>query len=103
MRHGRRATAFERTSGSPATGGARRPRRSGDSRSPWRSSPGLTSLGYQTLWTRLLSSGTGSVSYVFSAILVFFLIGLALGPFIVATRHAPRDPDAARGSVRRSS
>ncbi len=45
---------------------------------------GLTSLGYQTLWTRLLSSGTGSVSYVFSAILVFFLIGLALGPLLVA-------------------
>ena len=44
---------------------------------------GLTSLGYQTLWTRLLSSGTGSVSYVFSAILVFFLLGLALGPPIV--------------------
>ena len=45
---------------------------------------GLTSLGYQTLWTRLLSSGTGSISYVFSAILVFFLVGLALGPLIVA-------------------
>jgi spermidine synthase len=45
---------------------------------------GLTSLGYQTLWTRLLSSGTGSISYVFSSILVFFLIGLALGPVIVA-------------------
>ncbi|HEY5278081.1 MAG TPA: fused MFS/spermidine synthase, partial [Coriobacteriia bacterium] len=44
---------------------------------------GLTSLGYQTLWTRLLSSGTGGSSYVFSAILVFFLIGLALGPLIV--------------------
>jgi len=44
---------------------------------------GLTSLGYQTLWTRLLSSGTGGTSYVFSAILVFFLMGLAIGPFIV--------------------
>lgn len=44
---------------------------------------GLTSLGYQTLWTRLLSSGTGGSSYVFSAILVFFLMGLAIGPFIV--------------------
>lgn len=44
---------------------------------------GLTSLGYQTLWTRLLSSGTGGSSYVFSAILVFFLMGLAVGPFIV--------------------
>ena len=53
---------------------------------------GLTSLGYQTLWTRLLSSGTGSLSYVFSAILVFFLIGLALGPLLVgmaARRRAP--------------
>ena len=46
---------------------------------------GLTSLGYQTLWTRLLSSGTGGSSYVFSAILVFFLMGLAIGPSIVAT------------------
>jgi spermidine synthase len=44
---------------------------------------GLTSLGYQTLWTRLLSSGTGGSSYVFSAILVFFLMGLAIGPMIV--------------------
>jgi spermidine synthase len=44
---------------------------------------GLTSLGYQTLWTRLLSSGTGGSSYVFSAILVFFLMGLAIGPLIV--------------------
>jgi spermidine synthase len=44
---------------------------------------GLTSLGYQTLWTRLLSSGTGGSSYVFSAILVFFLLGLAIGPVIV--------------------
>jgi spermidine synthase len=46
---------------------------------------GLTSLGYQTLWTRLLSSGTGGSSYVFSSILVFFLMGLAIGPFIVET------------------
>jgi spermidine synthase len=44
---------------------------------------GLTSLGYQTLWTRLLASGTGGSSYVFSAILVFFLMGLAIGPLIV--------------------
>lgn len=44
---------------------------------------GLTSLGYQTLWTRLLSSGTGGSSYVFSAILVFFLTGLAIGPMVI--------------------
>jgi spermidine synthase len=46
---------------------------------------GLTSLGYQTLWTRLLASGSGGVTYVFSAILVFFLFGLTLGAMIVTT------------------
>lgn len=40
---------------------------------------GLTSLGYQVLWTRLLASGTGNSTYVFTTILTFFLIGLALG------------------------
>jgi spermidine synthase len=40
---------------------------------------GLTSLGYQVLWTRLLSSGTGNSTYVFTIILGMFLIGIALG------------------------
>jgi spermidine synthase len=40
---------------------------------------GLTSLGYQVLWTRLLSSGTGNSTYVFTLILGMFLIGIALG------------------------
>jgi spermidine synthase len=40
---------------------------------------GLTSLGYQVLWTRLLSSGTGNSTYVFTLILGVFLIGIALG------------------------
>lgn len=40
---------------------------------------GLTSLGYQVLWTRLLASGTGNSTYVFSAILALFLTGLAIG------------------------
>jgi spermidine synthase len=40
---------------------------------------GLTSLGYQVLWTRLLSSGTGNSTYVFTLILGTFLIGIALG------------------------
>ncbi len=40
---------------------------------------GLTSLAYQTLWNRLLSSGTGNSTYVFSSILTIFLIGLVLG------------------------
>jgi spermidine synthase len=40
---------------------------------------GLTSLGYQVLWTRLLSSGTGNSTYVFTLILGTFLIGIVLG------------------------
>ena len=40
---------------------------------------GLTSLGYQILWNRLLSSGTGNSTYVFALILTVFLAGLAIG------------------------
>jgi spermidine synthase len=46
---------------------------------------GLTSLGYQVLWTRLLSSGTGNSTYVFTLILGIFLIGVALGAAGFAT------------------
>ena len=45
---------------------------------------GLTSLGYQNLWTRILSSGTGSSTYIFTSILVVFLAGIAFGAFIFA-------------------
>src|SRR5439155_17578960 len=45
---------------------------------------GLTSLGYQVLWTRLLASGTGNSTYVFSTILAVFLTGLALGALVYA-------------------
>jgi spermidine synthase len=53
---------------------------------------GLTSLGYQNLWTRILSSGTGSSSYIFTAILALFLTGITVGAFVYArflsrTRH----------------
>lgn len=53
---------------------------------------GLTSLGYQVLWTRLLSSGTGNSTYVFTLILGMFLIGIALGAamFSVARRRIRR-------------
>ncbi len=47
---------------------------------------GLTSLGYQTLWNRILASGTGSTNYIFTAILVFFLAGIAIGSFIFSRR-----------------
>ncbi len=59
---------------------------------------GLTSLGYQTLWTRLLASGTGNSTYVFSLILVVFLTGLALGAaaFRLVGRRI-REPVAALG------
>ncbi len=43
---------------------------------------GLTSLGYQVLWTRLLASGTGDSTYVFTTILAIFLTGLALGALV---------------------
>ena len=43
---------------------------------------GLTSLGYQVLWTRLLASGTGNTTYVFTVILAIFLIGLAFGALL---------------------
>ena len=54
---------------------------------------GLTSLGYQVTWTRLLSSGTGGLTYVFTVILALFLIGIALGATIFGTvRSRIRDP-----------
>ena len=56
---------------------------------------GLTSLGYQVTWTRLLASGTGNTTYVFTVILATFLIGIAIGALLFAV--AP-----ARGSATRS-
>jgi spermidine synthase len=40
---------------------------------------GLTSLGYQVTWTRLLASGTGNFTYVFTIILAVFLAGIVIG------------------------
>jgi spermidine synthase len=54
---------------------------------------GLTSLGYQVLWTRLLASGTGNTTYVFTVILGVFLIGLAIGALLFnLIRPRLRDP-----------
>jgi spermidine synthase len=47
---------------------------------------GFTSLGYQVLWTRLLSSGTGNTTYVFTGILFIFLLGIAAGAAAVSAR-----------------
>ena len=56
---------------------------------------GLTSLGYQVLWTRLLASGTGNTTYVFTVILAVFLIGLAIGALLF-TFVRPRIQDPVR-------
>jgi spermidine synthase len=56
---------------------------------------GLTSLGYQVLWTRLLASGSGNSTYVFTMILGVFLAGIALGAVAFSiVRSRLRDPVA---------
>lgn len=40
---------------------------------------GLTSLGYQVTWNRMLAAGTGNSTYVFTVILALFLTGIAIG------------------------
>ena len=44
---------------------------------------GLTSLGYQVVWNRLVGAGTGSSTYVFTIILVLFLYGIATGAVLL--------------------
>ena len=44
---------------------------------------GLTSLGYQVVWNRLIGAGTGSSTYVFTIILVLFLVGIAIGAVLL--------------------
>jgi spermidine synthase len=54
---------------------------------------GLTSLAYQVTWTRLLASGTGNTTYVFTVILAIFLIGIAIGATVFnVIRPRLRDP-----------
>ena len=56
---------------------------------------GLTSLAYQVLWTRLLASGTGNYTYVFTLILVVFLTGIAIGAVLFTVlRRRIRHPVA---------
>ena len=46
---------------------------------------GLTSLGYQVVWNRMLGAGTGSSTYVFTVILALFLVGIAFGAGLVGS------------------
>ena len=43
---------------------------------------GFVSIGFQILWTRVLTPGLGTMIYAFAAILSLYLFGLALGSFI---------------------
>lgn len=61
---------------------------------------GATSLGYQLLWTRLLASGSGNSTYIFTLILTLFLIGIACGAAVVSSRIGRLErPIAVLGSV----
>jgi spermidine synthase len=55
---------------------------------------GMTALGAEVTWTRLLSLLFGPSVYTFSIILAIFLVGLGLGS-AVASRRAQRIKDAA--------
>lgn len=51
---------------------------------------GFTALGFEVLWTRLLSLTFGSSIYAFTLILAVFLGGIALGGFVYQRRLAAR-------------
>jgi spermidine synthase len=51
---------------------------------------GLTSLGYQVTWNRLIGAGTGSSTYVFTIILALFLIGIAVGAVLLGALRIKR-------------
>ena len=59
---------------------------------------GLTSLGYQVVWNRMLASGTGNSTYVFTVILALFLVGIATGAVLLgALRRRVRSMTALIG------
>ncbi|MBI5186806.1 MAG: fused MFS/spermidine synthase [Nitrospinae bacterium] len=45
---------------------------------------GFLSLGYEVLWTRLLTQVVGSSTYAFSIILIAFLFGIAVGSWVLS-------------------
>jgi spermidine synthase len=59
---------------------------------------GLTALGSQVVWTRLLSLIFGATAYTFSLILAVFLVGLGIGSSLgAAMARNVRSPRAALG------
>jgi spermidine synthase len=59
---------------------------------------GLSALGAQVVWTRLLTLLFGATVYAFSIILAVFLAGLGIGAAL-ATRWLRRGGDATRGLI----
>lgn len=59
---------------------------------------GLVTISMQVVWSRLLSMIIGSSTYAFTIVLALFLIGLALGAWIVTLR-SPVDSARLRRSV----
>ena len=52
---------------------------------------GFTTISMQVVWSRVLAMIIGSSTYAFSIVLALFLLGLALGAYIVS---AQKNPDA---------
>ena len=46
---------------------------------------GMTSLAYQVIWTRILAIFFEATTYAFNLILCTFLLGLAIGSYLIAT------------------
>ena len=56
---------------------------------------GMSALGAEVVWTRLLSLMLGATVYTFSLILAVFLIGLGIGSSVGAFLHRGRRPPRA--------
>ena len=54
---------------------------------------GFVTISMQVVWSRVLAMIIGSSTYAFSIVLALFLVGLALGAYLVSAR---RNPDAWR-------
>jgi spermidine synthase len=59
---------------------------------------GLVTISMQIVWSRLLSMIIGSSTYAFTIVVALFLIGLALGAWLVSSR-SNNDPSALRRSI----
>ncbi|MBK8164856.1 MAG: fused MFS/spermidine synthase [bacterium] len=61
---------------------------------------GFCALGYEVLWTRMLTFGVGTSVYSFAIMLAAFLAGMALGSQVLAMLAARGRPGSATGFAR---